>query len=82
MVALYNIKNPPKRKIPKGRVSRKHHYVLTFPTDFKFGNPKLSGKPYIGFFDSFLEDCVKRMYKYAPELHEYGEFDIMTACLN
>jgi hypothetical protein len=82
MVAVFNIKNPPKRKIPKNRVSRNHHYVMIFPTDLAFKGKTLWGQPYISFFDSFLEDCVKRMVKYAPELYDYGEFDIMTACLN
>lgn len=82
MVSTFNIKNPPKRKIPKGRVSRAHHWVMIFPTDFNFGNEKTKGKPYANFFDSFLEDCVKRMSKYAPELFEYDEDKIMTACLN
>ena len=85
MVAIYDIKNPPKRKIPKNRVSRQHHWVMIFPTDL---SPRagliLKGKPYTSFFDSFLEDCVNRMYKspLANKLFDEGEFNIMTACLN
>lgn len=82
MVANWYVKKPPKRKIPKGRVSRQHHYVMMFPTDLPYKGSQLQGKPYTSFFDSFLEDCVKRMYKYAPELFEYDESGIMTACLN
>jgi hypothetical protein len=85
MVAIYDIKNPPKRKVVKNRVSRQHHWVMIFPTDL---SPRagliLKGMPYASFFDSFLSDCVDRMYKsnWANRLHEEGESKIMTACLN
>lgn len=85
MVFIYDIKNPPKRKIPKNRVSRKHHHVMIFPADLYPGAGYiLKGLPYISFFDSFLEDCVKQMSKsiFSDELYNEGEFDIMTACLN
>jgi hypothetical protein len=86
MVSTYDVKNPPKRKIPKNRVSRQHHYVMKFPTDL-LDEPtmiKCYGLAYINFFDSFLDDCVKRMSKskFAQQLYHQGEFDIMTACLN
>jgi hypothetical protein len=86
MVGTYNVKNPPKRKIPKSRLPITHHYVMIFPTDL-LDEPtmiKCYGKAYTSFFDSFLEDCVKRMSKspLAYKLHDEGEFDIMTACLN
>lgn len=84
MVATFLLKNLPKRKIPKGRVSRNHHYVMIFPTDLVANEQfkKLQGMPYTNFWDSFLEDCVKRMYKHAPELFDYDEDRIMTVCLN
>lgn len=89
MVSIYNVKNPTKRKIPKLRVPRSQHYTLMFPTDLKTGKDcsqynKLRGIAYTNFWDSFLEDCVKRMSKHerATELYEAGEFDIMTGCLN
>lgn len=86
MVAIYDVKKPPKRKIPKMRVSRKHHYVMKFPSDL-LDEPimvKCYGLAYTNFFDSFLEDCVKRMSKHprSMQLYENGEFDIMTCCLN
>jgi hypothetical protein len=86
MKALYDIKNPPRRKIPKGRVSRLHHYVMIFPTDLSIygGGHILKGKPYINFWDSFLEDCHHRMYrsKWINRLEEENETAIFTACLN
>lgn len=85
MVCLYDIKNPPKRKIPKCRVSRTHHYVMIFPTDLSPGEGYiLKGMPYTNFWDSFLEDCVKRIIKStrSTELCDQGELNIMTACLN
>lgn len=83
MVFIYNIKNPPKRKIPKYRVPRSHHYIMIFPEDLLGGRGHY-GFAYINFFDSFLEDCVKimaRSYMH-QRLYEMGEFDVMTACLN
>jgi hypothetical protein len=84
MVAFFYLNKPIKRKIPKGRVSRKHHYIMIFPTDLLSNPRKCFGLPYTNFFDSFLEDCVKRMSKspYAFKLHDEGQFEIMTACLN
>jgi hypothetical protein len=86
MNAYYDVKNPPKRKIPKLRSPVSHHYVMIFPEDLKQhkGYNKLQGMPYTSFCDSFLHDCVKRMSKsaWANRLYEEGEFHIMTACLN
>jgi hypothetical protein len=87
MIAIYNVKNPPKRKIPKMRVGRKHHYTMIFPKDFigVWGNGFiLKGMPYINYFDSFLEDCHKMMYKspLVEELINSNEVCIYTACLN
>lgn len=94
MVSNFYIKNPPKRKIPYGRVSRQHHYVMIFPQDLIHENwqsntkPKnvliLKGLAYINFFDSFLEDCHKRIYKYGnDQIISQGDFgSIFTACLN
>lgn len=41
MEATYNLKKPIKRKIPKMRVPPTHHWVMDFPSDFKYekGNP-------------------------------------------
>ena len=84
----FNIKNPPKRKIPKMRVGRDHHYTMIFPTDLldKVGCKywKLYGMPYISYFDSFLEDCYKELYKWHPDPLN-APIDIAciyTACLN
>lgn len=87
MVVMYDIKNPPKRKIPKGRVSRDHHYVMIFPTDFigKWGNGFiLKGFPYSNYWDSFLEDCHKRIYKHLSdsEIEYHHQYSIYTSCLN
>ncbi len=81
MVFNFYLAKPPKRKIPKNRVARSHHYVMIYPTDFTT-NEKQQGMPYTNFWDSFLEDCVERMYKYAPELFDYDENSVMTCCLN
>jgi hypothetical protein len=85
MVVNFNVKNPPKRNIPKMRVPRSHHYVMIFPTDLSPGAGYiLKGMPYINFFDSFLEDCHKRMFqsKWINRLIEENETAIYTACLN
>lgn len=87
MESRYNVKNPPKRKIPYGRVSRQHHYVMIFPEDFigVWGNGFiLKGKPYINFFDSFLEDCHNRIYKHLSdiEINNHEQCSIFCACLN
>jgi len=81
---IYNVKNPPKRKIPKMRVPRSHHYTMIWPTDFTWGHSGLRGMAYINFSDSFLEDCVKRMAKHkdADKFLDGGLFNVMTACLN
>ena len=83
MVSVYNLKNPPKRKISKYRVPRQHHYTMIFPEDL-LENKGRYGLSYMSFFDSFLEDCVKRMAKSSihMRLYEMGEFGIMSACLN
>jgi len=83
MVAVFDLKNPPVRRIPKGRVSRQHHYVMKFPDDLKKGMyyRTLYGFAYINFFDSFLEDCHKRMYQYTPDQSDIQP-SIFTACLN
>jgi hypothetical protein len=84
MVTNFYISNPPKRKIPKGRVPRSHHYIMNFPTDLLFYPTmvKCYGFAYINFYDSFLEDCHKQMYKYiSGELTELDKA-VYTACLN
>ena len=87
MINYFDIKNPPKRKIPKMRVERTHHYVMIFPTDFigVWGNGFiLKGMPYTNFWDSFLEDCHKRIYKHLPdsEIEKHQKFNPYTICLN
>lgn len=81
---IYDIKNPPKRKPVKGRVSRKHHYVMMYPQDLEYQKPGITGLPYASFFDSFLEDCVKQMNrsKCAWKFYNEGAYEIMTASLN
>jgi hypothetical protein len=82
----FDIKNPPKRKIPIGRVGRDHHYVMIFPEDFIGIWGKgfiLKGKPYINFFDSFLEDCHKRVFQMGFKSAEHTDFlNAYSACLN
>jgi hypothetical protein len=85
MIAVFNVKNPPKRNIPKNRMGRKQHYTMIFPSDLSPGAGYiLKGMPYINFFDSFLEDCHKRMFKsnWINRLIEEGETQVYTACLN
>ena len=85
MGVIYNIKNPPKRKIPKMRVARSHHYVMIFPADLSpAAGYILKGMPYINFFDSFLEDCHKQLYKINPDLATEleGKGNPYTVCLN
>lgn len=94
MIANYLVKNPPKRKISKYRVSRQHHYVMKFPTDLISENwqsntkPKnvliLKGLAYINFFDSFLGDCHKRIYNSSniESLLKQDAGNPYTACLN
>jgi 4-hydroxybenzoate polyprenyltransferase len=83
VVAIWELKNPPKRKIPKGRVSRTHHYVMKFPSDFIQVASMVNcyGFAYINLFDSFIDDCHHRIYKYTPNAPEI-EKAIYTVCLN
>lgn len=83
MEFVWNAKNPPKRKVPKWRVPRSHHYTMKFPSDFieVAGMANCYGFSYTNLWDSFIEDCHKRIYKYTPNISELDKA-IYTVCLN